>query len=1072
MGCGYRAGEIGLWSPRDPHCPPKISVKVGEGKVVEREEEKGAHCGEPPGLVNGKHIGNNYNYRQWVRYRCNEGYELHGSEQALCTDNGWTKAARSCRIMWCDPPPPVDNGTVQPQGECMYGQQAHYSCDRGYTLTEDGTISCTHTGHWSSPAPICTVKRCGHPPPVDNGTLWPQEECTYGQQANYSCDRGHTLTGNGTISCTHTGHWSSPAPNCTVMRCGHPPPVDNGTVWPQEECTYEQQAHYSCDRGYTLTEDGTISCTHTGNWSSPAPNCTVMRCGHPPPVDNGTVWPQEECTYEQQAHYYCDPGYTLTGDGTISCTHTGHWSSPAPICTVMRCGHPPPVDNGTVWPQEECTYRQQAHYSCDRGYTLTEDGTISCTHTGNWSSPAPNCTVMRCGHPPPVDNGTVWPQEECTYEQQAHYYCDPGYTLTGDGTISCTHTGHWSSPAPICTVTRCGHPPPVDNGTVWPQEECTYEQQAHYYCDLGYTLTGDGTISCTHTGHWSSPAPNCTVMRCGHPPPVDNGTVWPQEECTYEQQAHYSCDRGYTLTEDGTISCTHTGNWSSPAPNCTVMRCGHPPPVDNGTVWPQEECTYEQQAHYYCDPGYTLTGDGTISCTHTGHWSSPAPICTVMRCGHPPPVDNGTVWPQEECTYRQQAHYSCDRGYTLTEDGTISCTHTGNWSSPAPNCTVMRCGHPPPVDNGTVWPQEECTYEQQAHYYCDPGYTLTGDGTISCTHTGHWSSPAPICTVMWCGHPPPVDNGTVWPQEECTYKQQAHYYCDLGYTLTGDGTISCTHTGHWSSPAPICTVTRCGHPPPVDNGTVWPQEECTYEQQAHYYCDLGYTLTGDGTISCTHTGHWSSPAPICTVMRCGHPPPVDNGTVWPQEECTYRQQAHYSCDRGYTLTGDGTISCTHTGNWSSPAPNCTVMRCGPPPQVDNGTVWPQGECTYEQQANYSCDPGYTLTGDGTISCTHTGDWSSPAPICTEIDVEQSAHQTSTTAASGGGVPWSVTISIVGAGFLALLGIFGGGYYYHQKQGSYDVGKGGSLDAAEPMISEPSRVSGSSEGCPSPLLTKQ
>ncbi|XP_078276398.1 sushi, von Willebrand factor type A, EGF and pentraxin domain-containing protein 1-like isoform X2 [Rhinoraja longicauda] len=544
----------------------------------------------------------------------------------------------------------------------------------------------------------------------------------------------------------------------------------------------------------------------------------------------------------------------------------------------MRCGHPPPVDNGTVWPQEECTYEQQAHYSCDRGYTLTEDGTISCTHTGNWSSPAPNCTVMRCGHPPPVDNGTVWPQEECTYEQQAHYYCDPGYTLTGDGTISCTHTGHWSSPAPICTVMRCGHPPPVDNGTVWPQEECTYEQQAHYYCDPGYTLTGDGTISCTHTGHWSSPAPICTVMRCGHPPPVDNGTVWPQEECTYRQQAHYSCDRGYTLTGDGTISCTHTGNWSSPAPNCTVTQCGHPPPVDNGTVRPQGECTYGKQANYSCDRGYTLTGDGTISCTHTGHWSSPTPICTVMRCGPPPQVDNGTVWPQGECTYEQQANYSCDPGYTLTGDGTISCTHTGHWSSPAPICTGAPCGEPPRLENGKHI-GNNYNYRQLVNYRCNEGYKLFGSSQILCTLNG-WTKNARSCRIT-CGHPPPVANGIVWPQGEYTYGQQASYSCDPGYTLTGDGTISCTHTRHWSSPAPICTEidvkqsahqtnttaasgVTCGHPPPVANGIVWPQGEYTYGQQASYSCDPGYTLTGDGTISCTHTRYWSSPAPICT----------------------------------------------------------------------------------------------------------------------------------------------------------------------------------------------------------------
>ncbi|XP_055511110.1 P-selectin-like [Leucoraja erinacea] len=255
------------------------------GAVVRSDEA--VDCGEPPRLENGIHIGNDYSFRQWVHYRCNKGYELFGSSRILCTHVGWSKFNIRCQIIQCGRPQPVANGAVWPRGEGTYGQQADYSCDRGYTLTGERTITCTDTGHWSHPAPNCTVIRCDCPQPVANGTVWPRGEGTYGQQADYSCDQGYTLTGERTITCTDTGHWSHPAPNCTVIRCDPPQPVADGTVWPRGEGTYGQQADYSCDQGYTLTGERTINCTDTGHWSHPAPNCTAVNCGEPPRLENG-----------------------------------------------------------------------------------------------------------------------------------------------------------------------------------------------------------------------------------------------------------------------------------------------------------------------------------------------------------------------------------------------------------------------------------------------------------------------------------------------------------------------------------------------------------------------------------------------------------------------------------------------------------------------------------------------------------------------------------------------------------------------------------------------------------------
>ncbi|XP_055511060.1 sushi, von Willebrand factor type A, EGF and pentraxin domain-containing protein 1-like isoform X1 [Leucoraja erinacea] len=124
------------------------------GTIVRSEET--VNCGEPPRLENGFHIGNDFSFRQWLYYDCNKGYERFGSSRILCTHVGWSKFNIRCQIIRCGPPQPVANGTVLPRGEGTYGQQAVYSCNQGYTLTGERTITCTDTGHWSHPTPNCT----------------------------------------------------------------------------------------------------------------------------------------------------------------------------------------------------------------------------------------------------------------------------------------------------------------------------------------------------------------------------------------------------------------------------------------------------------------------------------------------------------------------------------------------------------------------------------------------------------------------------------------------------------------------------------------------------------------------------------------------------------------------------------------------------------------------------------------------------------------------------------------------------------------------------------------------------
>ena len=56
---------------------------------------------------------------------------------------------------------------------------------------------------------------------------------------------------------------------------------------------------------------------------------------------------------------------------------------------------------------------------------------------------------------------------------------------------------------------------------------------------------------------------------------------------------------------------------------------------------------------------------------------------------------------------------------------------------------------------------------------------------------------------------------------------------------------------------------------------------------------------------------------------CGDPTPGD-GTAITDSGTSYGQTADLTCNQGYTLTGDTTVTCQATGTWSGAA-TCTVQ---------------------------------------------------------------------------------------------------------------------------------------------------
>ncbi|XP_062509242.1 receptor-type tyrosine-protein phosphatase F-like isoform X2 [Corticium candelabrum] len=473
---------------------------------------------------------------------------------------------------------PPDNGGVSDfvNTSALVNATSTYTCNEGYKLVGNKMVTCQSNGNWSGGTPECKVVDCGAPPNVTSGGSVDATSTTYSKTAKYTCDVGHRLTGNETITCQSDGNWSGGAPECKVVDCGAPSNVTSGGSVDATSTTYSKTAKYTCDVGHRLNGNETITCQSDGNWSDGAPECKVVDCGAPPSVTSGGSVDATSTTYSKTAKYTCDVGHRLNGNETITCQSDGNWSDGAPECKVVDCGAPPSVTSGGSVDATSTTYSKTAKYTCDVGHRLNGNETITCQSDGNWSDGAPECKVVDCGAPPSVTSGGSVDATSTTYSKTAKYTCDVGHRLNGSETITCQSDGNWSSGAPECKVVDCGAPPNVTSGGSVDATSTTYNESAKYVCKVGHRLTGNETITCQSDGNWSDGAPECELQSC---PDVNDvtGRVASNSNVMFDSIIDFTCNDSYVLypEESRVVRCIELKDgavkWNASFPECGVV---------------------------------------------------------------------------------------------------------------------------------------------------------------------------------------------------------------------------------------------------------------------------------------------------------------------------------------------------------------------------------------------------------------------------------------------------------------------------------------------------------------------
>ena len=117
------------------------------------------------------------------------------------------------------------------------------------------------------------------------------------------------------------------------------------------------------------------------------------------------------------------------------------------------------------------------------------------------------------------------------------------------------------------------------------------------------------------------------------------------------------------------------------------------------------------------------------------------------------------------------------------------------------------------------------------------------------------------------------------------------------------------------------------------------------------------------------------------------------------------QESFEGCDDGNIVDGDGCSA------------DCTIetIDCGTLSPPTNGSVSYSNSTTEGSVATYSCDSGYTLTGDDTErTCQADGTWSGSEPTCEQVPSGQQIFNSSGTFIVPQGVTL-ITVQLAGAG---------------------------------------------------------
>ncbi len=121
-------------------------------------------------------------------------------------------------------------------------------------------------------------------------------------------------------------------------------------------------------------------------------------------------------------------------------------------------------------------------------------------------------------------------------------------------------------------------------------------------------------------------------------------------------------------------------------------------------------------------------------------------------------------------------------------------------------------------------------------------------------------------------------------------------------------------------------------------------------------------------------------------LECNNPNGIQNGDFELIDgDKEYGARVQYTCDTGYEIvSGDEFLTCDEDEEWVGTEPACQIVSCDAVNAPLNGIIVNMGQGTYGDSVSFSCNTGYMIVGNESITCLANGSWSASTPLCVNI----------------------------------------------------------------------------------------
>ncbi|XP_026879255.2 CUB and sushi domain-containing protein 1 [Electrophorus electricus] len=772
------------------------------------------------------------------------------------------------------------------------GSRVTFSCDQGYTLSDEEPIVCERNHQWNHALPSCdalcggyiygktgTILSPGFPDfyPNSLNCTW-TIEVSHGKGVHLAFHTFHLEDSHDYLLIAEDGTFSEPVARLTGSIL--PPSIKAGLFG-----NFSAQVRFISD--FSMSYEGF--------------NITFSEYDLEPCEDPGVPAYSRRVGFQfgvgDSLMFTCFSGYRLEGESKITCLGGGRrvWSAALPRC-VAECGaismgsegvllspnFPANYDNN-----HECIY----HVQTDNGrgiqlvastfqlregdFLLVYDGQDSSSRLlGNFtksemSSDIINSTsnhlwiefnsngtgtnkgfkliytsfdLVRCEEPGTPNYGYKIQDDGHFAGTFVLYSCNPGYTLHGSSTLTCLSGDRrvWDKSLPSCVAECGGHISGAISGRILsPGYPAPYDNNLHctwsIEADTGKTISLHFIVFDTEADHdvlkvWDGPTESGILLK------EWSGSLLPEDAHSTFNVLTLQFDSDYFISKSG---------FSIQFSTTTATTCNDPGTPQNGSRYGDSREPGDTIS-FQCDPGYQVQGVSEITCVQLNNrffWQPDPPTCRATCGGNvtgPAGVILSPNYPQPYPPGKE-----CDWRIKVNPDFVIALIFKSFNMEPSYDFLHVYEGED---SNGRLISSLQGSQAPERIESSGNSLFLAFRSDASLGMSGfaieYKEKPREACF-----DPGSIMNGTRLGMD---YKlgSTVTYQCDSGYTISGPATLTCIIGADgkpaWDKALPTCKA-PCGGQYTGSEGVVL-SPNYPYNYTAAQTCSYYITVSGEFVV--------------------------------------------------------------------------------------------------------------------------------------------------------------------------------------------------------------------------------